>query len=276
VVNVISKELADTMKVFENPKFLVTMSDDNEPNIALVLTWTIYEGDTLVYGDFMTYKTKQNLLAGNQKIGLAVMTLGLDSWSIKADFESFHKNDDIYEFIALTPFFRYNQYTNARSAGVAKAIWASSNYKISKLSVLTSFMKAKFASRKVENTETEEGNMPRNIYERFSKMAAVKVLSFIDEDGYPAAFPALGMLPSGINQLIIDRGEEIRRGFRIRNGQRVAISLATTEPAAFQVKGSYREISLTKAIVDLDRVYACSLPRPGVRVDIPILTPEDS
>jgi hypothetical protein len=274
MANIISKELAETMKVFENPKFLVTMNNVNEPNIALVMTWTVYEGDTLVYGDFMTYKTRQNLLAGNSKIGLLVMTLGLDNWSIKADFESFHKNDDIYEFIAMTPLFRYNQYTNARGAGVANAIWASPNYNISKLSVLTSFMKAKFASRNVEHTETKEGNMPHNIFERFSKMAAVKVISFIDEDGYPIAFPALGMLPSSKNRLIIDRGEEIRRGFHINNEQRVAISLVTTEPAAFQVKGHYRELSKTKAVVDIDRVYACSLPRPGVRVDVPMLTPD--
>jgi hypothetical protein len=274
VDNIISKELANTMKIFENPKFLVTMDKNNEPNIALVMTWTVYADDTLVYGDFMGNKTRQNLLAGNKKIGLVVMTLGLDSWAIKADFKSFHKNDDVFEFIAMTPLFRYNQYTNARGAGVANAVWASQNFKISKLSVLSSYLKAKFASRKVEPIETEEGNMPTNIHERFSKMAAVKVISFIDHDEYPAAFPALGMLPASSNRLIIDRGEEIRRGFQINDGQRVAISLVTTEPAAFQVKGYFKELSPKIAIVEIDRVYACSLPRPGVRVDIPMLTPD--
>jgi hypothetical protein len=276
VASIISNEIAEILQEFMNPKFMVTMDSSNEPNIALVMTWTVYEGDSLVYGDFMTYKTRQNLRTGNNRIGLVVMTLGLDNWCIKADFESFHQNDEVYEFMAMTPLFRYNQYTNARGAGVANAIWASQNYKISKLSVLSSFLKAKLAARKVEQIKTEEGNMPGNVFERFSKMAAVKVISFIDEDGYPIGFPALGMLPSSTNRLIIDRGEEIRRGFQIHDGQRVAISLVTTEPAAFQVKGTFRELSSTKAIVDIDRVYACSLPRPGVRVDIPMLTPDSS
>jgi len=37
------------------------------------------------------------------------------------------------------------------------------------------------------------------------------------------------------------------------------------------VKGTFRVISDSVGTIDLDRVYACSLPRPGVRVDLPML-----
>jgi hypothetical protein len=103
-------------------------------------------------------------------------------------------------------------------------------------------------------------------------MAAVKVLAFIDEDGYPAAFPEFGMLPASNNAVIVKRTEEKRRGFSLRDGQRVAISLVSLEPAAFQMKGTFHEIDENNAYVVLDRVYACSLPRPGVRVDLPMLS----
>jgi hypothetical protein len=62
-----------------------------------------------------------------------------------------------------------------------------------------------------------------------------------------------------------------RRGLELKDGQRVAVSLVTLEPAAFQVKGTFRVISDSVGTIDIDRVYACSLPRPGVRVDIPML-----
>ncbi len=269
MAKVLSEDLADALRVFENPKFMITRDKHGEPNSALVMTWNVFKDDTLIYGDFMTYKTRQNIEADN-RMSLLVMTMGLDSWLIKADFESYHRNDEYYEFIAMTPLFRYNQYTNARAAGVAQATWASENLPVGKLSVLTSFLKAKRQRGKVPVTDTKEGNMPHNIQTRFNKMAAVKVLSFVDDDdGYPRAFPAFGMAAASTNTLVVNRGEEVRRGFSIADGQRVAISLVTTEPQVFQVKGTFREIDAKTAYIQLDRVYVCSLPRPGERVDIP-------
>ena len=273
--DILDNELVEAMKIFETPKFMITKDENGEPNSSLIMTWTVYEGNTLVYGDFLSNKTRKNINAGNKEMAIMVFTMGLDSWLIIADFDSYHWNDDIYEFIAQTPLFRYNQYTNARGAGVAEAISSSDKYGISKLSVLASFIKTKLAKGKVPIVETVEGNMPKNIYDVFSEMAAVKVLAFIDDDGYPAAFPEFGMLPASTNTIVMKRSEEKRRGFSLRDGQRVAISLVSLEPAAFQMKGTFRVIDDDNAYVTLDRVYACSLPRPGVRVDVPMLTREE-
>ncbi|MBE0526965.1 MAG: hypothetical protein IH631_08480 [Candidatus Thorarchaeota archaeon] len=273
--SILDNELVEAMKIFETPKFMITKDENGEPNSSLIMTWTVYEGNTLVYGDFLSEKTRKNLNAGNNEMSIMVFTMGLDSWLVKADFESFHWNDEIYEFIAQTPLFRYNQYTNARGAGVAEAISSSDKYGISKLSVLSSFIKAKLAKGKAPVIDTTEGNMPKNIFKVFSQMAAVKVLAFIDEDGYPAAFPEFGMLPVSSNTVVMKRTEEKRRGYSLREGQRVAISLVSLEPAAFQMKGTFHEIDENTAYVTLDRVYACSLPRPGVRFDLPMLTREE-
>jgi hypothetical protein len=270
----LTDELAEAMKVFETPKFMVTKNSDDEPNVVPVMSWTVYKEKTLVYGDFMTFKSRKNLNEGNTEMSLLVFTTDLDSWLIKADFESYHRNDEVYEFIAQTPLFRYNQYTNARGAGVAEAFWASQKYGISKVAVLSAFIKAKMAGRKVPTQETEEGNMPLNVIERLSQMAAVKIIAYISEDGYPVAFPEFGMVPVSSNRIVVKRGEEKRRGFELKDGMRVAIALVTLEPAAFQLKGYFREIDESTGYIELDRVYTCSLPRPGERVDVPMLTPE--
>ncbi len=269
---ILDDELVNAMKIFETPKFMITKDSNDEPNSSLVMTWTVYEGNTMIYGDFLSEKTRMNLNAGNKQMSLLVMTMGLDSWLIKSDFESYHRNDEFYEFIAQTPLFRYNQYTNARSSGVAEAISSSDKYGISKPSVLASFIKTKMVKGKVPVEETIEGNMPNNIYKIFSKMAAVKVLAFIDDDGYPAAFPEFGMLPVSSNSVVMKRDQEKRRGYSLRDGQRVAISLVSLDPAAFQMKGTFHEINDSTGYVKFDRVYACSLPRPGIRVDLPLLT----
>ncbi|MHA1928225.1 MAG: hypothetical protein ACTSV2_06570 [Candidatus Thorarchaeota archaeon] len=271
MVNVIDDELGTALRIFENPKFMITCNNEGEPNIVPVMSWTVYDGDTLIYGDFMTYKTRQNLIDGHSKMGLFVLNMDLESWMIQADFESYHTNDEIYEFMAMTPLFRYNQYTNARAAGVAQALSASSKFSISKINVLTEFLKVKRAAKKVPTEDSDEGNLPLNVYIRFSRMAAIKIVSFYNEDGYPSAFPAFGMVPVSSNRLVMRRTEEIRRGMKLNDGQRVAISLVTLEPAAFQVKGTFREIDNNLGYIILDRVYTCSLPRPGLRVDVPLL-----
>ncbi|MFW9974867.1 MAG: hypothetical protein ACFFDQ_06365 [Candidatus Thorarchaeota archaeon] len=273
VESILKQDLVDAMRTFETPKFMVTKDSEGEPNVVPVLSWTVYEANTLVYGDFMTYKSKHNVNNGNTQFSILVFTTDLDSWLIKANFESYHRNDDIYEFIAQTPLFRYNQYTNARGAGVAEAIWASQKYGISKMTVLSSFLKAKLAGRKVPSHETEEGNMPLNVFKRLSQMAAVKVVAFVPEDGYPVAFPEFGMIPVSSNRIVMKRREEQRRGYSLTDGSRVAISLVTLEPAAFQLKGTFREIDESTGLIELDRVYTCSLPRPGLRVDLPLLKP---
>jgi hypothetical protein len=274
VDSILPKTLIDTLGIMEEPKFMATKDSMSEPNVAFITTLTWYKGNTLAYGDFLTYKTRLNLEAGNKELGLLVMTTDLDSWMIKADFESFHRNDEVYEFIAMTSLFRYNQYTNARSVGVAEAFWASENQHISKVSVLSSFLKAKLAKRKVPKQSSDEGNMPSNVHARFNQMVAVKVLAFIDDYGYPVAFPNLGMVPASTNRIAVNRAAERQRGLRIEDGQRVAISLVTLEPAAFQLKGIFRELNKNTGYIELDRVYTCSLPRPGERVDIPMLKPE--
>ncbi len=267
----IPQELSDAIQIFETPKFMFTKDKDGEPNSSLIMSWTTYGESQLVYGDFMAYKTKQNLEEGNSQMSLLVMTMDLDSWLIKADFESYHRNDEVYEFMAQTPLFKYNQYTNARGAGLANLVSISSKFSISKPSVLSSFLKTKLASGKIPLVETEEGNMSPPIIRRFSEMAAVKIISFIDDDGYPAGFPEFGMLPVHSNRVVMKRTQEQKRGFSIADGQRVAISLVTLEPAAFQMKGTFRTINNSTAMVELDRVFACSLPRPGARIDIPLI-----
>jgi hypothetical protein len=193
VTEILSEELTETLKPVENPKFMATKDNTGEPNIALVLSWTVYpDGKRLVYGEFMNNKTRKNLEAGNNELGLLVMTTDLDNWMIRADFESYHRNDEIYEFIAMTPLFKYSQYSSARSVGVAHPLWSSPNYKISKVSVLSSYVKAKLAARKIPTSKTDEGNMPRNVLERFGLMAAVKAIAFVEDDGYLSLFPSFG------------------------------------------------------------------------------------
>lgn len=270
-----SDELVKTLSILETPKFLGTKDSTGTPNVSFITTWTVYDKTRLVYGDFLSWKTRQNLESGNKQIGILVMTTSLDSWMIRAEFESFHRNDAVYEFIAQTPLFRYNQYTNARGAGLADPLWVSQNYKISKVSVLTSFMKAKLAARKIPCVGTVEGNMPPNVHERFAKMTSVKALCYVADDGFPVVFPAMGMTAASKNQLVMDRGEEKRRELAIKDGQEVAVNLVTMEPAAFQVKGIFREVNDRIAYVQIKSVYAGSLPRPGVRVDIPLAKRED-
>lgn len=110
-----------------------------------------------------------------------------------------------------------------------------------------------------------------NVCQRFDRMMAGKMIAFIDENGYLAAIPNLGVVSAASNALLVNRAEERKREQELKDGQRTAVLLVTLESQVHQAKGTYHLIDKNTAYIQLYRVYSCSLPRPGERVDIPPL-----
>lgn len=62
---ILDDELVNVMKIFETPKFMITKDSNEEPYSSIVMSWKVYEGNILVYDDFLTNKTRMNLNSGN-------------------------------------------------------------------------------------------------------------------------------------------------------------------------------------------------------------------
>jgi hypothetical protein len=104
--------------------------------------------------------------------------------------------------------------------------------------------------------------MPLPVRHEFAKMAAVKVLAWVGEDGYPTVIPALSLQTTKAQNLICRKGTQFPEPKR---DALVASSILTFEAISYQVKGRWAGVGRT-GTVQIQEVYAGGPPIPGGRL----------
>jgi hypothetical protein len=161
---------------------------------------------------------------------------------------------------------RYNAYTGIRNAGVIRVRSFEAGFKLTKLQVALDFLRARMFSRKgasVGGAGDRPIEVPLPVRREFARMAAVKVLAWIGEDGYPVLVPALSLQPGGDNTLVSWMG-----GSELPappSGARVASNILTFEAVSYQAKGLWDGSGNAGRLI-VQEVYAGGPPYPGGRV----------
>jgi predicted pyridoxine 5'-phosphate oxidase superfamily flavin-nucleotide-binding protein len=253
------------------PKFLATRSPDGVPNVVPVITLcpALDAADTLIFGNFLLWKSIRNL-ERDQRVGIAVITEALDGWILKGDFVEFQRSGPYFDKIMSGDLLRYNAYTGIRNAGVIHMRDVTRHFTLSKLRVLTDFLLAKWAGRRARPVPEGATAVPFAAKDEFALMQAVKVLSFIDRDGYPLVLPVLSMQPADDHTFVCAEGLASDVLSALQPGTRVASCLITFDAVSYQVKGTWlgseRRLGAPIGFVGIEEVYAGGPPLPGVRV----------
>ena len=112
--------------------------------------------------------------------------------------------------------------------------------------------------------------MPPPVWERFSLMTAVRVLAFLDSEGYPLAAPVLSLQPAGESALVCAEGLFTDMLEPLAVGAPVAASLLTLDVVSFQAKGRWmggrRFLGAPLGAMSVTAVYAGGPPIPGRQV----------
>ena len=94
-------------------------------------------------------------------------------------------------------------------------------------------------------------------------MVAVKVLAWLDDNGYPVLRPALSLQPSGQNTLTTWLGAG---DLPVpEDAVRVASNILTFEAISYQAKGTWQAAGKA-GVLHVQEVYAGGPPYPGRRV----------
>lgn len=245
------------------PKFLATLDAEGRPNCVPVISLAPWDDSTLVFGEFFMNKTRANLLV-NDRVGITTINDKLNAWNLKGTFLGFETIGPHVEWINHQPLFRYNAYTSVRAAGVIKIEDISPMTTVSSGKVLYDFLwlrsLAPFLRRRGRPC------MPLRVQEKFKRMQAVRVLAFRDEDGFPRAAPVMACIPAGTNRLLL-RNPMGCAYSEIAPGTDMALSIITTDPVAYQVKGVYQGCVAGCGTVLLEECYSASPPLLGERLD---------
>jgi hypothetical protein len=251
--------LLDALRGEMTPKFLATRNAAGIPNVVpcISLQPADDQPDIVFFGNFLLRKSIRNLKE-DARVGILVITPELRGWILKGDFVEFQRTGAYVEKVMSGSLLRYNAYTGVRDAGIIRVRSVENTFAISKLQVMTDFLRARIAG--LRSSRANGGvRMPLQAQNEFAKMVAVKVLAWIGDDGYPIVVPALSMQPAGAGNLICHTSSKLPRP---PDGVAVATNILTFEAISYQVKGTWD----ARGKIRVQEVYAGGPPLPGGRV----------
>lgn len=255
--------LIDALRGEMTPKFLATRSVAGVPNVVpcISLQPADDQPDTVFFGNFLLRKSIQNLKQ-DSRVGILVMTPELRGWILQCDFVEFQRAGAYVDKVMSGSLLRYNAYTGIRDAGIIRVRSVDYTFAISKMQVMTDYLRARLAGT-IKPGHVDAGvNMPHQVQTEFAKMVAVKVLAWIGDDGYPIVVPTLSMQPTGAEQLVCHTSTKLPRP---PAGLQVATNILTFEAISYQAKGAW-DIRGDTGKIRVQEVYAGGPPLPGGRV----------
>jgi hypothetical protein len=254
--------LIEALKGEMTPKFLATRNSEGTPNVVPVISLLPADDkpDTLFFGNFLLRKTIENL-EQDRRVAILVMTEQLRGWMLQADFDEFQRTG-AYVDQQMRSSLRYNAYTGIRNAGVMHVRSVRGTFRIPKLLVLKDYLFARLAHTVGSAPPHDGTTIPAPVRQEFKKMAAMKVLCWVGEDGYPIVVPALSLQPAGAQSLICWKGMRLPEP---PHGAKVAANILTPDAVSYQVKGRWAGGGKTGTI-ETNEVYAGGPPIPGGRL----------
>ena len=256
-----------SLKIFKgelNPKFLATVGDDGRPNIVLIISMTTRDNQNLIFGEFMIWKTKKNLLNNNKVYVLGMDTM-LNVTKGRGFFKGFENTGDNMDYINNQTLFRYNAYTGIRGAGEIEIVDKFNSFRmpISQNLIGFSSLMAKLA---VTLNNKSNIYIPETVAEKFDVLLGFKMVSVIDKDGFPEIFPILPMKLKG-DILYFPICFYNRKLWKYPENIPVALNILTLEPVSYQLKGVYLGYKRFGAVpigrIRITEVYSASPPIPG-------------
>lgn len=246
------------------PKFLATRSAQGTPNVVPVVSIQPAEDqpDVVFFGNFLLRKSIANL-EQDPRVGILVITPALDGWILTGDFLEFQRTGPYVDRQMSGSLLRYNAYTGIRNAGLIRLREIRTAFRIPRMRVLTDALLAMLVPKPSPDSVSGRARLPLPVQQVFGRMTAVKVMAWIDEDGYPLVIPSLSLRPSGPSGLACFRPSAAVP--LPPDGVPIASNILSLDAISYQAKGRW-QTRRSGGVMLVDEVYAGGPPLPGGRV----------
>jgi hypothetical protein len=246
----LSPDIVEALAGERTPKFLATLSSEGVPNVVPIISLQAADEGTVIFGEFMMWKTRRNLEV-NPRVSVAVMTAS-QGWVIKGDFLEFQRTGPI------------------RNAGVIRVAKVVRAFALSQPTALLDWGRAWWFARRARRRGANGVTVPLPVRKKFARLRAAKFLAYLDGDGYPDVVPALSLIPADEQIFVFSSDLAAPALATLRSGTKVAASVLTFEPVAYQIKGEFlgaeRSLGKLAGVIAAQEVYSASPPLPGKRI----------
>jgi hypothetical protein len=262
------------LSIFNNEKvldFIATVNEDSTPHITVFNSVLRYDDDTLMFGEYCRGLSKANIL---RDFKVAIFALSPQNQFVSATLTWKERRNagPEHEFFNNIPRFRYN---------------ATYGYEWVHLLAIKSFSgpdTLSLSEIKTSGDRTEQiaAELPLDSGVKvltyvgrslFTPPEALRVLAYIEDDGYPRLIYTPQARLVGSNRVVLDAGLYSQELARIPEGAQVTIfSIVPKLASSITVKGSIsrKKFGATNAcVVDIERVYNGNTPKAGYIYPVP-------
>lgn len=254
----------------EVAKFLATVSATGVPNVALIVSQLPAVGGELIFGEFMMVKTQANL-AENPRVASMVVTPKLEIAGCKAVLREWTTSGPHVDRINSIGFFRYNAYAGIHNVAVAEIREMTPFVpKVSFAAVGAEYADMRTRGRLSRGAPVSGVKVPLAIRDKFNGIMSIKVISFVDGDGFPGMAPLFSTMfrtPGELRFKLSSYNSHLRT---LSPPCPVALNVLTMDLMTYQVKGELVRFEKTagfeNGIVRVDEAYSSIPPFCGERV----------
>lgn len=243
----LSPQQKESLHITETVKFFATADQEGKVNVAPIISTDYYKEDTLVFGDFLMWKTKKNL-QNDPRLAILVIDQSLNFFLIKGSFMGFEVKGEAFEHMNNTPLFKYNAYTGVRSAGLIKIESVTPTRPLSKLEMAAAYL--------VNAMKKSDLSLNPTVMEKFARLQSVKALTWMTEKG-PEISP--------VTTIRVDHDIMEFNNRDCPAQCQAALAVITMDPVSYQVKGSLKQ-QKGKCRLKVEEIYSGGLPLPGERI----------
>ena len=253
------------------PKFLATRDVSGGPNVVPIISLDAADDRTLVFGELFIWKTRSNLET-DPRVGIAVVTEDLRVWTIRGRFREFVTSGPHLEAMNEKDLFRYNAYVRVSRVAVIDVEAVTASARLSKAGIAADLVRTRLIARLGGSESATAQTLPARVADKFARSQAVKVIAWTGEDGHPDVAPVFSLTPTQTDDVLFARPRGWAALDALPAETRVAASVITMDPIAYQIKGTYIGQRRTTAgrigRVRVDEVYSASPPLAGDRIEM--------
>ncbi len=258
----------EDMKEFEpevKVGLLATINPQGLPHVTLITALQARTPTEVVWGQFTEGQSKKNVKT-NPNTGFLIMTLKRDLWRGKARWTHEEKEGKEYEMFNKKPMFRYNAYMGIHTIHYMDLVETYGKEKLPLGSIALSLLMTKLA--KGAFSSHGNGTILKPWAEGlFNRLNALKFLSYVDDDGFPAIIPVLQCQAADSTRLVFSPLAYSEELSRIPDGSEVAIFALSLDMEDVLVRGVYRKeekhLGINLSSVDIEWVYNSMPPKQG-------------
>lgn len=219
-------------------KFMATRDSNDEPNIAMISTTSPWNGNQLIFGEFLMSQTKKNLQAGSP-VSVSVMTEDLKScFEVRGTYSDYETSGKKFEAVNAQDLFRYSAIGLLRGVGTID-VEEVYPLQLSSLGVAKEWLLGKMGG--IRHRDFADGKRINPAVDKIvNVLKGAKFLAVCRND-HMEQFPVLGMRSVG-DYLVV------RSDLPLKTGDRIAASALSMDLIAFQVKGEFIAIRRSRGI----------------------------